>query len=315
MIPWNNLDLIGVVNKIRPVQTPVVDRHFTRTRQAGSNTVQIDTVEGPEGIMVAISWDAESRKAARGTVSTQTITLPRFSEHDLVTAMDQMQYRAPGVVGGGEAFAALVASKLGRMRARIDRTKELLAVKALQGQVVDGDGNVIATYSVPSAVSVDFSTADVLDAFRAAKTAISRALGYAPRGLTAYCGPTAMSKVLNNSGLRDLVKAQAGVDLLTEGALRNAVGIDFVEVPWQYTDNQGSTQNFVPDDAILIAPADADFELVYGPCIGRGGRIVMQPYYSEAIELDDPPATKLRVESNPLPVVSRPDAIYRITAV
>lgn len=314
MIPWNNIDLIGVINKTRPVQTPVVDRHFTRARQAGSNTVQIDTVEGPEGLMVAISWDAESRKAASRTVSTQTITIPRFSEHDLVTAMEQLQYRAPGVVGGTDAFAQLVAGKLAALRARIDRTKEFMAIKALQGQVVDGDGNVIASYSVPAPVAVDFATADVLDAFRAAKTAISRALGYAPTGLVAYCGVTAMTKVLGNAGLRDLVKAQAGVDLVTNGTLRNAVGIDFVEVPWQYVDNQGSTQSFLADNAIVIAPVGADFELVYGPCVGRGGRIVMQQYYAETIELDDPPATKIRVESNPLPVVNRPDSIYRITA-
>jgi hypothetical protein len=313
MLPFDSIELISAVNKVRPVQTPVSDRHFGRTRQSGSNTVQIDTIQGPEGLMVAVSWDAESRKAKGRTVSTETLPLPRFSEHDFVTGLEQIQFRAPGVVSGGEAFTQLVAGKLASMRARIDRSREFMAMGALQGSVVDGAGNVVATYGVPSAVSVDFSTADVVSTFRTAKTAISRALGYAPSGIYAYCGPTALSRVLGNAALRSLIQAQMGVDLVTTGTIQTVTGVTFEEVPWQYVDNAGATQSFLGDASIVLAPTDADFETVYGPCLGKGGAVVMSPYLAEQTELDDPPATKLRVESNVLPVVNRPEAIYRIT--
>jgi len=314
MLPFSNIELIGLINKIRPVKTPILSRHFNRTKQATSNAVQIDVIEGPEGLMVAISWDAESRKAKGRKVSTKTITLPRFSEHDFVTGLEQLEYRRPGMINGPQAFAELVAGKYADIKTRIDRTKEFMAIKALQGQVVDGDGNVLATYPIPAAIDANFSTENGADVFDDAAIAISRALGYDPSGLVAYAGATAYKRIRNNPDVQKILESGQGTTLITTGKLPMLSGVEVQRIVAQYVDNDGNPQNFLGENDIIIASADGGFQLIHAPCLGKGGKLVMLPYYADQNEIDDPPATKIRAESNPLPVVNRPEAVYRLTA-
>lgn len=313
MIPWSNAVLTGVINKRRPVRTTVLDTHFTRRTQVASSSVQVDVIQGPEGLMVAISREAESRKAAQAVVSTQGFVIPRFSEHDFVTAGEQIMYRAPGVIGGGEAFDAIIARKLDLLRSRIDRTKEFMAIKALQGSVVDGAGNVIATYPVPAAVALNTATTSPRDSFDTAAVAIARALGVESATLTAYCGVTAYQKIRAHADVKALLQGPAGPTMLESGELRKLDGVTIRRISGQYVDNAGATQNFLADNAVIFAAAEADFELVHGPCSGAGGTVVLLPYYAQQSEVDDPPSTKVRAESNPLPIVNRPEAVYQLT--
>lgn len=314
MLPFENQELIDFVNNIKPVETPVLDRHFGRTRQAAASVVQVDVVEGPGGIMVAISWDAESRKARGRTVSSKAVSLPRFSEHDFVGAVEQLQYRQPGTLGGPQAFIDLVGGKLADLRATIDRTKEFMAIKALQGEVVDGDGNVLATYPVPAAVPVDFSTADAVDVFDDAVVAITQALGYQPAAIAAYAGIDAYKAIRGNEKIQKLLYSPAGVPLVTTGKLPMVSGLTIDRIAGQYVDNNGDVKDFLDPNAVVIAPVDASFLVVYGPCVAKGGQLALLQYYADQTDKDDPPVTKVRVESNPLPIVNRPQAVYTITS-
>lgn len=318
LIPYDNLTLSRVIDKRRPAQTPVLDAHFGGTGgtdQVAAEAVQIDVIDGPEGLMVAIGRDTESRKVPGDTVSTQTITIPRFSEHDLLSSSDVAKYRAPGQVGAPEAFDRMLMRKLDKLRARIDRTKEYMAIKALQGSVVDGGGNVIATYPVPSAVSVDFDgAANGVDAFDEAVIAITRALGYQPERIIAYAGKTAYAAIRNNTKIAALLNSTAGVDLITTGNLPNVAGVEVRRLVGVYADASGTDQPFLGDTAVIVTAADADFQLIHGPCSAAQGRLALMSYYVQQSDVDDPPSTKIRVESNPLVVVNRPEAVYRMTA-
>lgn len=315
MLPFDNVTLTEVVNKRRPVATPIKDQLFTATRQLATETAQIDVIQGPEGLMVAISREAESPKTKRRSVSTQTVTIPRFSEHDLITASDQIKYRAPGVVNGGEAFEQLVVDKLDTLRERIDRTTEFMCVRAIQGQVVDGGDNVIATYPVMAPETLNFSVGDnANDAFDDAAIQISRALGRDPNGLVAWAGKDAYQAIRRNQAVREMLAGTAaGVTIIQTGRLNLLGGLEIRRLIATYVDDDGNEHPFLGDDEVIITAADAQFRMYHGPCSGEGGRLVLRPFYAQQSEKDDPPSTKIRVESNPLPVVNRPEAIWRGT--
>lgn len=314
LIPWDNVFLTGVINKRKPVPTPIWDRHFSRSKQSPAKTIQWDIVEGPGGIMVNIGWGAASKKAKKGSVKTVSIDLPRFSEHDFIDALDVLPYRAPGTVNGMVAFESKIVEMLDDMRTRIDRTKEFMAIGALTGSVKDGDANVLVEYAVASAVPVNFKTADGIDAFDDAVVTMTQALGSQPGEVVAYCGKTAYKHVRSNAQVQKLLNSAAGTSLITTGNLPNVSGVRIERMLGQYVDNAGDTVPFIGDTDIILVPVGNYFESVYGPCIGKGGQILLNQYYVNKEEIDDPGATKMRVECNPLPVVTYPEAIRRITS-
>jgi hypothetical protein len=104
------------------------------------------------------------------------------------------------------------------------------------------------------------------------------------------------------------------VPLVTTGKLPMVSGLTIDRIAGQYVDNSGDVQDFLDPNAVVIAPVDASFLVVYGPCVAKGGRLALLQYYADQTDKDDPPVTKVRVESNPLPIVNRPQAVYSITS-
>ncbi|MEO5377644.1 MAG: major capsid protein [Magnetococcus sp. DMHC-6] len=313
-MPFSSSVLTGAIDKRRPVQTPILDRHFTRRRQVGTPNVQLEIVDGPEGLAVAISHGVQSRRAPNGTESGVTVTIPRFSEHDTIKASDLIGLRE----AGGQNLRTLqqvYVRKLDDIRRRFDRTQEYMAIKGCFGQVVDGKGTVIATYDVPSVENVTFSDAaqdNPVDVFDDVGTSLARALGGVPGIMHAYAGISAYKMIRNHPKVLELLTGTASANtLLATGELRVLSGVVIHKFVGVYADLAGTDQVYIPDDEILILSEESAFEVVNGPCETPDG-LVAQEWYVDTWQERDPPATFLRVETNPLPVVTRPEAVRRL---
>lgn len=317
-IPYTSTVLTGVIDKRRPVKTPILDRHFTRGRQVGTPHVQLEIIDGPEGLAVAISHGAKSLRAPEGTESGMTVTLPRFSEHASVKANDLLGLRT----AGSQALRSqqqVYVRKLDNIRRRFDRTREYMAIKGCMGQVVDGKGNIIATYDVPATQEVKLidggSTDTPIDVFDDLGTSIGRALGGTPGVLHAYCGIDAYKALRSHPEIRDLLTGtNAANQLLATGELHAISGVVIHKFIGVYADFNGNDQVFIPDDEILILSEEAGFEQIHGPCETPTG-LSAQEWFVDTWTERDPPGQVLRVETNPLPVVSRPEAVRRLKVV
>ena len=318
-VPFTSTQLTRVVDKRRPVATPIRDRHFARASQYGTPNIGIDIMTGPEGIAVAISHGVQSTRAARDNWSHKSIQIPRFSEHDIVKAADLIGLRAPGELTQSEALMMRYNEKLDLLRGKFDRTLEFMCIGAIKGSVTDGAGNVLVTYDVPSAVSVTFNAAgdgdDPFETFRVARRTIARKLGMMPGEIYAYCGDDAFD-LLNNEGRVVAARANVGgnaqVGQTAEGVVTR-IGETLVEnYPFVYDDAAGAEQKFIADNEIVFVPTNIDGEIVRGPCETPQG-LALQEWFVDAWQERDPAATKLRLETNRVPLVRRPDAIYRMT--
>lgn len=315
ILPFDNVTLLRAIEKASsPAETPIWSGHFTEVGVVPTETVQIDVVTGPEGLMVAISRDAEARKASRDSVDTMTIQIPRFSEKDSVSAADLMRYRQPGTRGGQIGQAQLVGRKLKYITDRLNSTKEVMAIGALKGNVLDGDGNVLAVYPVGDAGSVDFSAVNPRLYFDDAAVAISRALRVARVKLVSYVGKNAYQKLLLHDDVQALLSGPAGPSMLENGELRTLHGVTIRRINGAYTNNVGSEIPYLGDDEIITTADGPYFEAYHGPCSTRQG-IALQNIYVDQWETPDPPSAWFRVESNPLPIVQRPEAVRKGTVV
>ena len=311
--------LTRVVDKRRPVATPIRDRHFPVRSQYGTPHIGVDIKTGPEGIAVAISHGVESTRAARDGWQHLTLEIPRFSEHDIIKAADLVGLRAPGQTGPSEAMMMRYNDKLDLIRTRFDRTLEFMCLGALKGTVTDGAGATLVTYAVPGAASVTFNAAsggdNPFDEFRAAVRTLSRALGGPVGQVYAYCGDTAYDLLMNQ---HQVVAARASVGGNVEvgvgsGGNVERVGTVLVEnYPYVYADAAGVDQPFVATNEILLVPSAIGGEILLGPCETPTG-LVLQEWFVDTWQERDPAATRVRLETNRLPLVRRPDAIARFT--
>ena len=315
MIPFSRAELIGVVSQRRPVQTPILDNHFSNTRNLGSRTVQLDIKMSPEGLAEAISPGAESNRASRAGWETMTLTIPRFSEHDLLKAADIQDLRQPGTRNQQIPLMQAINDTMDPIISRFDRTREYMAIKAMQGQIEDGAGNIIATYGVPSATDVTFKSDGTgdnpIDVFDDEAVAIAQELGSEPGGLIAYCGPGAYKALRNESKVLDLLNGPQGPQMLEGGEVRRIGGVTIRRLPSVFVNNQGVEQTFVPDNEIIIASNAMGGTELFGPCETPEGMRMMNRYV-DTWEERDPAGQRFRVETNPLPLVRRPASIRRL---
>lgn len=317
MLPFTREQLIGVINKRRPVRTPLQDRHFKAGQQYNTRNVQLDILNSPEGLAVAINAGVESKRAARHGWETETITIPRFSEHDLVKAADHEAFRLPGKGPAQQVpLAQHVNRKLDAINSRFDRTTEFMCIGAMRGEIKDGDGTVIATYNVDSAQSITLNPEtggdDPLDVFDDAVVAISRELGGMPGNLWAYCGVTAYKKLRNQHRIQKMLLSNLGPQMLSGGELAQVSGIAIERMPAVFVDNTGAEQPFVKDNEIIIAGDEMDAEMIYGPCETPEGSAPQRTYVDQW-DQRDPAGTMIRVERNPFPLARRPRAVRRFT--
>lgn len=314
MFPFTSAQLTGVVNKRRPVRTPILDAHFSARRQMFTPEVQIDVQNSPEGLAVAISAGAKSTKARQAGWSTFTLTLPRFSEHDMVKAADIKGFRAIGTEAANQAFMQLVNRKMDNIRSRFDRTMEYMAIQGMQGSVVDGAGNTIATYDVPAATNVAFgnNTDDPVDVFDDAAVSIARTLGGDAGNLVAYCGINAYKLLRNTTPIQTLLNGPAGPSMIENGEVRRAGGVTIRRLPNVFVNNAGSEVPFLGDNTIIIASDAMGAELLFGPCESPTG-LELANYFVDTWTERDPAGEMLRLETNPLPVVTRPDSVRILT--
>ena len=313
IIPFDNVSMLRAIEKSQsPADTPVLSRHFRNAGVLPSSTAQVDLITGPEGLMVAISRESESRKAAQEGVTTKTFTIPRFSEKDSVSASDLALYRAPGMANGSLGQQQLISRRLGYMRSRLNSTKEVMAIGALKGSVVDGAGNVIATFPVGSDGAISVGTTNPREYFDDAAVAISRALRVANVNLVTYVGKDAYKRLLMHSDMKAMLASGPGV--ITRDAMNTVYQTEIVRVNGAYTDNQGNEQPYLGDDD-MITVADGDyFELYHGPCSTKQG-LALQEMIVVQWETEDAPLAWFRLESNPLPIVQRPEASRIATLV
>jgi hypothetical protein len=313
ILPFDSITLLRAIEKASaPASTPILTRHFADAGVVPTETVQVDIITGPEGLMVAISRDAESNIASREVVDSKTFNIPRFSEKFSVTPSDVVLYRQPGTINGMSGLAQLVGRRLRNLMNKLNSTKEVMAIRALQGQVSDGAGNVIATYPVGDDGSVNFTTTNPRVYFDNAAVTVSRALRTDNVRLICYVGKTAYQKLLLHADVQALLAGPMGPSMLENGVLSMLHGVEIRRINGAYTNNAGSETPYLADNAMITTAIGPYFEQYHGPCSTVNG-VALQQMFVDTWETRDPPTSWTRLESNPLPIVQRPEAVRKAT--
>lgn len=317
---FNSRALTLAVNKMKPVKTPVLDTVFKRKKRSLTGVFAWDLKTATNTIMKSISTSAEA--TVRGGVGKVEVTCnaPRYAEKELISASDIADMRKFGSVTETELLKDRVAEEQADMRSNMDLTREFQAVKALSGVIVDRDNKQLVDFNFPADLKPTLTgtslwtdaASDPIKNIRAWKKLIAVNSGGIIQEFVAYCGSAAMDALMSNENVLEKLQFLAGKQIAEEGRIARLAKVTIEEYDGTYTDQNGTVHDMIPEDvfALVGLVQDGAAEL-YAPVIdfdapaGAGKGKPADMFFSKMWDEKDPSGKWIKVESRPLPVLTR----------
>lgn len=292
-------------------------------REEGINTLTA-AIEMDNGVLTLVPTAPRGAPGAvkglerRNVRDFRTVHLP---QRIAVTADEAMGLRAFGSETEVETAMGLLQRKMVPVRRDLDLTHEYQRVGAIKGLVLDADGSTI--YNWHTEFNVSATTANlalsvagtkVLQEVIGFKGTIEDKLGMAmSSGYRALCGSTFFKNFTSHSAVVEAFKFGQNAFLRTD----NRSGFEFGGVVWEeYRGSVGGSALIPATKAYLVPEGVADMFMTYfspAPYMETAGTTGL-PFYMKAKNMDYDIGVEWNVQSNPLHICTRPDAILEITA-
>jgi len=323
--------LTRAVNAMRAPGRYIAQTYFNpQLRGEDTDRLAFDIISGSEGVLANIGVAEPAVVGTKTGRKTITLTAPRLSEKRLIHTYEMNALRGFGVQGMTERLKTRIAREQFDMRNKVDRTIEFYCAYALRGKIYDSDlSTVLVDYNLdedhaPTLEGTgrwsDSDDSDPLADIRAWKLLIEDDSGHEITGWSALCGSSAMTALLNNDKVLELLKYTKGAELLGRARVLDIAGVNIVEYNASFKDTAGVRRRFVePTDFILIGEGVDVFDFPYARVVdeedqgGVGNDGAPTLLFSNSWVEKDPSGRWIKVESRPLPVVKRPDAIVHAT--
>lgn len=292
--------------KSKPVNDPRVAIEF----REGKLTLVPTAARGAPGVNKTV----ERRKLR----DFRCVHLPQMVS---ITADEVAGLRAFGKEAELETAKNFLNQKAQVARTDLEVTHEWQRVGAIRGNVVDADGTtVIYNYFTEFGVSqnthtIDFtqSTTKVQKEIVAAKRKAKAALGGVMiTGWVTLCSPDWMDAMAGHPALVEALKYQNSARLRED--YRD--GIDFGGVTWQEYDGTVGVTPLIPSKKAYLIPLGVPdlFETYFAPApymetVGTQGL----PFYMKGEDRPFGTGIDYQLQSNPLHICTRPNAIVELT--
>ena len=257
------------------------------------------------------------------TRSIYTFTIPHLSVNDVVRADDVQNVRAFGGTQA-ETVAQKVEEKLADGKLSLEMTREHMQLGALLGKVLDADGTEIvdiykafglkrATYEFDLAKE-DTEVGRLIDEVITAQRKLLK--GAAVSGYVALCSPEFMM------ALKYHPKVQHWYERYRDGALYREADINRIEFEHngikfiQYDGDFGSSRAGIEAGKAILLPLSPRLYMeFFAPAdMNQTVNTIALPYYAKREPMKFGKGYDLEMQSNPLPLVLRPDLVATLTA-
>jgi hypothetical protein len=256
-----------------------------------------------------------------------------------VLADEVQNVRAFGSETETQTVLGIVNQRMAEARASIEATHEYHRIKALQGSILDADGSTLfdlftefdvtqQTYTIGDGASVRNDCVEITRLSERALGAVIPLPGEGPRPLfRGICGDTFFDALIEKDYVVEALKYQASAML--RGDLRG--GFEYGGITWEnYRGRLSSVLADVDDETkdvagSTVSPFVADDEAYVVPMVANLCRTYWAPAdYQETVNQPGVPfyakqaidkwgkQTEIQVQSNPLHLVLRPQAIIKV---
>ncbi|WP_437881030.1 major capsid protein [Pseudomonas sp. LRF_L74] len=315
--------LLGVVNQDHVVPGQISNSGLFEEQGVNTGVVQIEkdgmtlqlvpaAPRGSQGLAVIAD--------KRSLVPFNTVHLPQVFQ---ILADEIQGIRAVGSVTELQNVQSVVARRIEKARRQLDATHEYQRIGAIQGLVIDADGETVLLdiyqrfgIERPEAISLQLDDpdadvsvilADVLDIQEDELGNITST------GAKAYVGKTLWAKLISHPKVRDTY-----LNTLQAASLRGdrRVNFEFGGIEWERYRGKMGGQPFVADDSAELVPLGVPelFISAFAPAdymetVNTEGL----PYYAKLERMRFDKGVEGEAQSNPLHLCTRPRAVLKLT--
>ena len=256
----------------------------------------------------------------------KSFSIPHIPHNDFVLASD-----VQGMIGAAfgaitlENVQSLVNDKLEIMGEKHFITWEFMRWGALNGLVYDADGvlllDIYAEFGI-TRKTINFALAGA--GIEAKITELKRWMennlnGSPMTGIHVFASPGFMDALLANPDVKE-IRTQYRGDMQLGVDYRNRVvinGVSFEEHSGQATDVNGGVHVFVPADKAIAVPLGTTdvFRTYWAPAdfIETVNTAGLTSMYAKQKRMDFDRGVEIHTQSNPLPLVQRPEIVVTLT--
>lgn len=315
------VQLTEAINVLPNYYSAITDSGLFAWKPQSTKSVMIEMKDGVLTLVPTTAWGGKPPKNQGGKRNARTFNIPHTPLEDVVQAADIIGVRSFGSDNQLEAITTRVNDKLQEMKSKVDQTMEFRRFSALKGQVLDADLSVIEDYFTAFGVTkkiVFFDLGNAATNVREKCMAVLRhmednAHGEVFNNVTAKVSPEFFDALVKHGSVKDAYLGWAEAKNALGGDLRKGFtfggitfeeyravvdGQRFIDAGLGHCYPQGTNTTF----ANYGAPADF-IETV---------NTIALPYYARQQNTDFNRGIDLHVQSNQLPMVTRPALIVEL---
>lgn len=317
--------LTQAINRVAAQPTQIRDLGIFKPEYLSTTYVDIENQDGQLTLVQSKERGQPGAPVEDKVRAIRTFRVPHLPIDDVVRADDVQNVRAFGGGTQAETVQEKVNDKLADGKAKLEMTREHLMLGALQGKILDADGtelyDIYKEFGLKRQThdwKLDTKTTEVgleMDKTLSAQRKLLK--GAMVSGWVALCGEDFLMALKYHDKIKPLYERFRDGAAYREGKGLNPIefehnGIRFIH----YTGDFGASgAKIKPEEAILL-PLGAG--KLYAEYFAPGDmnetvNTKALPYYATREKLDHDVGWSLRMQSNPLPLVLRPELVCTLT--
>lgn len=305
-----------------------------------STTIMVEEREGSLILIPTSPRGAPAEQNVKNKRKARSLAVPHWALEDTILPSEVQDVREFGQENTLQAVQAVVNQRLEEMTAKGDATLEHLRIGALKGQILDSDGatvifDLFTEFGVTQITEKDFTFDTAVDGdIRKTCHAIVRETEDELGALLfdhihSFCSSAFFDDLVAHSEVRKAYERWANTNAEIMGAAGSSGvgGVSGQQGDWlriglarrafpfagimfeEYRGKVGSVA-FIPDDKAIFFPVGAPglFRNAFAPAdfVEAVNTIGLPRYSKQAIDFEFQRWVKLHLQSNPLPICTRP---------
>ena len=318
--------LTDAINQMPFVPGRIGQLGLFREQGVSTTSVMIEEREGNLTLVETTSRGAPAVQHVANKRKARSLSVPHVALEDTILADEVQNVRAFGSENQLEGVQNVVNQRLSEMAAKIDATLEHLRIGAIKGLILDADGSAViydlfTEFGVTAYTEVDFDLDNASPAPGAVKKKchdirrkIEDELGVVPYDhIHAMCGPDFFDDLITHPEVEKAYERWLDGAFLRQGQARGSfeyAGILFEE----YRGKVGSV-DFTDAAKAYFFPVGVPglFRQYNAPAdfVETANTIGLPRYAKQAVDQQFARWVMLHVQSNPLPICTRPRVLLK----
>lgn len=315
-------ELTAAINGLPHKPTQLGDSGLFSYDGVTTLSMQIERQDAVLSLVPTSPRGAPGKPIGRDTRNSRSFILPHLQLEDAVRADEVQGVRLFGTENQLTPFQTRLMRVMQLGVDRLDYTMEFQRVGALKGIVYDSDGSTVL-FNLFTEFGVSQTTANMtlssattnirveVDKWTNTIDDLLGGIGY--EGLDVWCGRTAWQSLVSHKSYLETFAASPDV-----GKMRAPVGnvIEFGGATWHKYRGRANSAAMIADAEMYVVPRGVSDLFIgrFGPADYEDTVNTMGlPMYAQGLRMRNGKGWDIEMQSNPIHLCTRPDAVIKIT--